>query len=225
MSKKTIAYLIESELEKAEVVIAAKGISDSIQKIAETVAKIESNDLMPLSDPIREQYGAQQADSFYDEVSKVLRELTEKLSAAKNSIGDSILRLQGEEVESNDLSDMDDNALDAYDVDNAPSDLDNAGDHDFDATPDAPSATGDEGGSDASNMGLTGQDDQDLDFSGNHAGRNRMESADHRLAKQYIGMVRDGQSPRKAAKVLSETYGISTAKLLTIMEAFQARKR
>ena len=36
---KNLSYLIESELEKAEVVLAAKSITDAIQKMAETAAK------------------------------------------------------------------------------------------------------------------------------------------------------------------------------------------
>ncbi len=214
--KKTIAFLIESELEKAEVVLAAKSMTDTIQKMAETVAKMEAEDLMPLNDPIREFFGPEVANTFGETVANKLRELTQTLSETKNAISDEIARMQGESVAApaDNLEGMDDTALAPEPEEASDEDMAEMGaDMDVpapEAAPEAPRFS-------------------DEDLGGDAAGRARKESfaprkpmlenADRALAREYAGLIREGKTPAIAAKSITETYGIDIPTLVEIMEA------
>ncbi len=232
MKKNTIAFLIESELEKAEVVLAARSITDTIQKMAETVAKMEAEDVMPLNDPIREHFGPEAAAKFSEAVSGKLRELTQSLSETKNIISDEIARMQGEQVDtpSDDLSTMDDSAL-SPDANAAP-DAATAPEAGAEEAPAAPAPEGGEEGVDDMNKlpGMDGAEPRysDSDFGGNAAGRARkesyeskkpmLESADRALAREYVSFIREGKTAAEAAGLITETYGIDIDTLIQIME-------
>ena len=215
MTKKTIAFLIESELEKAEVVLAARSMTDSIQKMAETAAKMEAGYLMPLNDPIREHFGPEAAAAFSEAVADKLRALVQTLSDTKNALSDEIARMQGEQVAtpSDDLASMDDDALNSDEADSEH-------DADLDAAAAAEAATHKTEPAPAPRF-----NDNDLGV-GNAAGRMRKESvnttktmlADTIVARQYAGLVREGKSPSEAATVITGTYGIDLSTLIEIME-------
>lgn len=212
---RNLSYLIESELEKAEIVLAAKSITDAIQKMAENAAKMEAEDVMPLNDPIREHFGPEAADTFAEAVGQALRNLTQAISEAKNNISNEIARMQGEVVESNDLEMMSDEEPSSDDED-AEIEM-----PDEDAEIEMP---GDDtqGGEE---MDMPRFDDEDLS---NAAGRARKESATPRkkilespdaiVARQYAKMIREGKSAKAAAKVLTETYAIDISTLVDIIE-------
>lgn len=212
---RNLSYLIESELEKAEIVLAAKSITDAIQKMAENAAKMEAEDVMPLNDPIREHFGPEAADTFAEAVGQALRNLTQAISEAKNNISNEIARMQGEVVESNDLEMMSDEEPSSDDED-AEIEM-----PDEDAEIEMP---GDDtqGGEE---MDMPRFDDEDLS---NAAGRARKESATPRkkilespdaiVARQYAKMIREGKSAKAAAKVLTETYAIDISTLVEIIE-------
>jgi len=212
---RNLSYLIESELEKAEIVLAAKSITDAIQKMAENAAKMEAEDVMPLNDPIREHFGPEAADTFAEAVGQALRNLTQAISEAKNNISNEIARMQGEVVESNDLEMMSDEEPSSDDED-AEIEI-----PDEDAEIEMP---GDDtqGGEE---MDMPRFDDEDLS---NAAGRARKESATPRkkilespdaiVARQYAKMIREGKSAKAAAKVLTETYAIDISTLVDIIE-------
>jgi hypothetical protein len=219
---KGLSYLIEGELEKAEVVLAAKSITDAIQKMAETAAKMEAEDVMPLNDPIREHFGPDAAAAFAEAVAGKLRELTATLSATKNAISDEIARMQGEldGTPTNDLATMDDDALDASegsDGENMP-----------DLNLDAPAA--DEEPTEAPAAPAPRFDaDQMGDADTKAAGRARKESVEIRkpmlegfdpdriIAGEYVRMIREGALPLVAATALTETYGLSLDTLIDIV--------
>ena len=211
---RNLSYLIESELEKAEIVLAAKSITDAIQKMAENAAKMEAEDVMPLNDPIREHFGPEAADTFAEAVGQALRNLTQAISEAKNTISNEIARMQGEVVESNDLEMM---------SDEEPSSDDDAVADDMPDEDSEIEMPGDEG--DSGEMEMPRFDDEDLS---NAAGRARKESAvpkkkilespDAIVARQYAKMIREGKSAKAAAKVLTETYAIDIPTLVEIIE-------
>lgn len=212
-----LSYLIESELEKAEIILAAKSITDSIQKMAENAAKMEAENVMPLNDPIREHYGPEAADKFAEAVGEALRTLTHAISDAKNTISNEIARVQGEVVESNDL--------------------DNMGDDEFEpeAEGDEMDATGEEDdpfgdiGTDADLEGGAEEPRFDDEEFANAAGRARKESVetlkkplsdpDALVASEYAKLVREGKSPKRAAMIVTETYAINLNTLIEIVEA------
>jgi hypothetical protein len=75
VNKKGLAFLIESELERAEVVLAAKGITTKLQGMAEDLSTMEAKDIMPMLDSFRETFGPQAADQFSQVSTTKIREL------------------------------------------------------------------------------------------------------------------------------------------------------
>lgn len=215
---KNLSYLIESELEKAEVILAAKSITDSIQKMAETAAKMEAEDVMPLNDAIREHFGADAAAKFSENTSAAIRDLTQKLVDAKAAVANEISRMQGETIDepSSDLDGLDDEmaaddaevaAPEAAEDDDLGLDELDFGD-DEEVAPEAPRF-----------------DDQEISKA---AGRARKESAvpvkkplvegDAIVARQYVKLLREGNTPRDAAYAITDTYGIDVETLIAILE-------
>lgn len=249
--KKGLSYLIESELEKAEVVLAAKSITDAIQKMAETAAKWEADDVMPLNDPIREHFGPEAAAAFSEAVAGKLRELVKVLGDTKNAVSDEIARMQGElsGTPQSDLATMDDDGIDG----GAPagdSDLDGMdapegdeaapeGEMSFDApaAPDAAAAPApagdapkfdDDGNGAPMAAGRARKESAEpmgkmLEAALNHSmGRvSTNESADRRVAVEYVSMLREGHSPASAAAAITDHYGLSIGDLVTIVNSFK----
>jgi len=92
--KNRLSYLIENELEKAELVIAIKGITDKLQDMAEDLAKVEADDIMPMGDSLKAAFGPQIADQFSNVATTKVRELVTAVSGAKDAIGNEISRLE-----------------------------------------------------------------------------------------------------------------------------------
>ncbi len=91
-----LAFLVESELEKAQVVIAAKGILDKLQKMAEDLAKMEADDIMPMLDSMRLTFGPELTDSFNDVTTAKIRQTMEAVKGAKEAITHEVGRLENE---------------------------------------------------------------------------------------------------------------------------------
>lgn len=87
---------MESELDKAELVLAAKGISDEVQSMAEKVAKLQVDELMPLVDRLKEVFGNEMAQQFNDSVDGTLSDLLDNLKTSKDSVENQANVLNGE---------------------------------------------------------------------------------------------------------------------------------
>lgn len=209
--KKTLSYLIEAEMEKATVFMAAKEITNKLQKVVETLAKIPADDLLPLGDAMRELFDSEQAAGFEQNVSAKINELVDAVRNARNEIADQIDALQNGEP-MNDLSQTD--GEDMF--------------PDAEAAPEAGAEGGDPfaGAADEAGLGdddMAGLDNEDP-FAGidtaNPAGRPQKESAratkkvlegtsaDHRLAKQFAKLIREGKSAKQAGKLIAEQYAM-----------------
>lgn len=91
-----LAFLVESELEKAQVVIAAKGIIDELQNMAEDLAKMEADEIMPITDSMRLTFGPEEADRFNETTTSTIRATMEAVKAAKEALTQEVARLEGE---------------------------------------------------------------------------------------------------------------------------------
>jgi hypothetical protein len=91
----SMAFLIENELEKAEIVLAAKAIVDKLSKMAEDLATVEGEDIMPMMDQLRQAYGDHLADDFYEISTTKLRDAIECLVASKDALSHSVEKLEG----------------------------------------------------------------------------------------------------------------------------------
>lgn len=90
-----LSYLIESELEKAEVLLVAKSVVDKLQKMAEDIAKIEGNDIIPAMEALKAAYGPNLADSFQSVASEKLRATVEAITAAKDGVSAEVAKFEG----------------------------------------------------------------------------------------------------------------------------------
>lgn len=91
----SLVSLFEDEMDRAELVLAAKAILDKLQKMAEELAKVEADDVLPLLDGIRSQFGPQFADQLNNAATDSLRQALEAVKTSKEQIGSAINNMQG----------------------------------------------------------------------------------------------------------------------------------
>lgn len=85
----------QQDLAQAETLLAAKDLSDQLQQTAEKVAKMGVEDLMPLVDVMRDQFGPEAAQGFNDTVKAALEGLLDNVTTTKEQVDSSIDTLQG----------------------------------------------------------------------------------------------------------------------------------
>lgn len=94
--KRTKRMVMEEEnLDQAETLLAAKDLSDSLQKMAEETAKMSVDDLMPLVDRMKGQFGQDPANGFNDVVKQHLQTVLDTIIKAKDETDNAIIALQG----------------------------------------------------------------------------------------------------------------------------------
>ena len=92
----SLKALLEQEVEKAEVVIAAKSIVDEMQDMIEQLGKMQNDELGAVVDQMSYQYGADKAASFNQAVASQLETLLGSLKSAKEAVNNEVLVLTGE---------------------------------------------------------------------------------------------------------------------------------
>lgn len=244
-AKSSLAYLIESELEKAEVVMVAKSVVDKLQKAAEEIAKIEGNDIIPAMEALKSAFGRNLADAFQKVAGEQLRNLVGSITQAKDAISSEVGKFEGVlngEQPGNDMA--------------APADpmAGGADDADLGLEPDAEDDLGmeddgefDLGGDDAGvdPLAVDGDDasgddfvDSELDASFDDmdnsvaAGRAKKESAapkagakalaeakdpDVVIATAFSKKLREGVDPVKAAKAVAKSFDIDFSDVVAIV--------
>ena len=83
------------ELAKATLILNAKTMSGKVQDMAEDTAKLGVNELMPLVDSMRTQFGVDAASGFNDTVKAALDNLLNVTTETKETIDAAITTLQG----------------------------------------------------------------------------------------------------------------------------------
>lgn len=187
------ARLLESELEATSLVLNARAIADKLQKMAEDLAKIEPDDVMPLLSAFRDAFGPEVTDQFHKTTIATIRKMIDTISQGQLAIGNEVTRLEktaaGEDTSdmATDSAGMDDDGGDMgadADLGNEGSDM--AADSDAMAG-DAGAAPGDEDNmADMDDGGHPG-DDSDAMVGGNSAGRGmKKESASVRRFGRHL---------------------------------------
>lgn len=105
-----VAKLLEGELERAELILAAKDLVNRIQDMTEKVAKMTVEDVMPLVDNMKGEFSPEQSQQFDESASSALTAALEGLKAAREEINNHVLRMEGK------LSDEDVATLDTTDM-------------------------------------------------------------------------------------------------------------
>jgi hypothetical protein len=107
----SFSVLVEGELERAETLLAAKEMVKKLQDMAEDLAKMQTEDLMPLIDTMKTNFSNEAAENFNTEATEQLQSSLTAVKNAKDHISNSILKLEGkisdEDVNSpsNDMAD------------------------------------------------------------------------------------------------------------------------
>lgn len=128
----TFVQLTESNIEKAEIVLAVKGeIVDKLQRQAEVINNMGVDVLGPLLDRIKAEHGVEAAESFRNNISGLLDHAVKTIMDVKDKISTETLKLTGDITSSPDVADLgaDDSFDDvSVDVDTPDGDFDFAAD-------------------------------------------------------------------------------------------------
>ena len=234
--KESLSFLIESELERAEIILAAKSVTDKVSKMSSDLISVEGDDILPMLDTLVTAFGPEIADQFKNIAVTNLRQAAEAVMAAKSAIDAELAKLEailnGEPAPevappaaigapaNNDMASG--AGLDAED--------DDQGEEDEATLPDDSGISADDFG-----------DEGDMD--GSFAGRARKESVEKRgrviaeaelrgadgdavVLRAFRSMIKEGASGALAARSVARHYGIDISDVVSVVkEAFEAGKR
>jgi hypothetical protein len=86
----------ESEMDKAEVTLAAKDMVDKIDAMIEDVGQIKSEELLPLVDKVRDEVGQAAADTLKSSVETAMGDLETALQSARSSLDNAARTVAGD---------------------------------------------------------------------------------------------------------------------------------
>lgn len=98
--------LLEQDLDQAELVLAAKDMVDRIQKMAENLAEMQVEELMPLVDAMKEHFGPDIAQVFNSSVEATLQQALDTIKATRDGVDNAVLALTGEAPVQSDMGSM-----------------------------------------------------------------------------------------------------------------------
>ena len=99
-------YLVETNVEEAEIMMSTKGFSRSLQEMIEKLGRMTNEDLPPVTDHIRVVYGLEAATNFQESTHEVLQSVMDTLYSAKFFIDEAVIRMSEHKVPGV-VSDMD----------------------------------------------------------------------------------------------------------------------
>jgi len=157
----------DEQIAKATLIINAKALASKVQDMAEDVAKMGPNDLMPLVDAMRSQFGQDAASGFNETVKTSLDELLQVTTKTKESIDNAVTTLQSGGVPA------------------TTSDIEQAG---TDTTADQAGAPPDDSdiSADLANLGNTEEEPDDQDLSA--LGREKKPTLESKMTCKECGM-------------------------------------
>ena len=98
--------LLEQDLDQAELVLAAKDMVDRIQKMAENLAEMQVEELMPLVDAMKEHFGPDVAQVFNSSVEATLQQALDTIKATRDGVDNAVLALTGEAPVQSDMGEI-----------------------------------------------------------------------------------------------------------------------
>jgi hypothetical protein len=87
------------DLAQAELILVAKDMVDQLQKMAEDVAEMQTDDLMALEEKIKVTFGQEQGTAFSSSADEALAALLDGVKAAKDALSNAVAVLSGEQPE------------------------------------------------------------------------------------------------------------------------------
>lgn len=96
-TKKTasISTLIEGELERAEIVLATKDLVMRLNKMIEDIGKMGTDDIMPLVDGLRNNFGTDVAEQFSTAAEQHIQNTADALQKYRDAVDTEAQRLEG----------------------------------------------------------------------------------------------------------------------------------
>lgn len=93
--RESLLPLKESDgMDRAQLILAAKAVTEELQDVAEKLAKMEAEGIMPLLDGIRTSFGPEFADRLSNDSAAALRQALEAVKQCKETIGGNIDNMQ-----------------------------------------------------------------------------------------------------------------------------------
>lgn len=99
--------VMENELDQAEVLLAAKNMADDLQKMAENLASMQVEELMSITNAMKEEVGTAEADTFNASAEAAIGSALEAVKTANAQVADAVLVAQGQAPETDMSTDMD----------------------------------------------------------------------------------------------------------------------
>ena len=96
MSNKPV---MESELDQAEVLLAAKQMADDLQKMAENLASMQVEELMSITNAMKEEVGVAEAETFSQSAEMAIGQALEAVKKANDDVSNAVLVAQGQAPE------------------------------------------------------------------------------------------------------------------------------
>ena len=97
MSNKPV--VMESELDQAEVLLAAKQIADDLQKMAENLASMQVEELMSITNAMKEEVGVAEAETFSQSAEIAIGQALDAVKKANDDVSNAVLVAQGQAPE------------------------------------------------------------------------------------------------------------------------------
>ena len=94
------------DLDQAEVLLAAKQMADDLQKMAENLASMQVEELMSITNAMKDEVGTAEADAFNAAAETAISGALEAVKAANEAVNNAVLAAQGEHVETDMDMDM-----------------------------------------------------------------------------------------------------------------------
>lgn len=91
--------ILEGELDQAEVLLAAKQMADDLQKMAENLASMQVEELMSITNAMKEEVGVSEADAFNTSAETAISSALEAVKTANQQVADAVLVAQGQAPE------------------------------------------------------------------------------------------------------------------------------
>lgn len=95
--------LLESQVEEAESIIAARGFSQELQDMIQKLGRLLNEDLPAVSDQMRHSLGPDIATAFEDQTTQVLQSVMDNLRTGKQDIDNSVAKISMGEMPASDL--------------------------------------------------------------------------------------------------------------------------
>lgn len=84
------------DLAQAELILVAQNMVDDLQKMAEDVAQMQTDELMPLEEKMKTTFGQEQGQTFGQSADQAFGTLLDAVKAAKDSLSNAVAVLKGE---------------------------------------------------------------------------------------------------------------------------------